>query len=155
MELLISHYSWIGNPHVYVHVGREGRGWEWRDVAALAPWWDEKLSKPGEQENTGRAKVKLLRPQRERRNNPKLFLVSSGRVCVWSNWGLSVKTELLYMKCAFSATENFWATCEKLPDSSDLVLHLVFHCTVSLTSTISEIFSTILFYVFCTRYCIM
>ncbi|KAK2909713.1 hypothetical protein Q8A73_007428 [Channa argus] len=32
-----------------------GRGWEGKEVAALAPWRDEKPSKPGEEENTGRA----------------------------------------------------------------------------------------------------
>lgn len=47
-----------------------------REVAALAPWLDEKPSKPGEEEKTGRAKVKLPRPSdrmREKGESTKLF----------------------------------------------------------------------------------
>lgn len=41
------------------------RGWERREVAALAPSLDEKPSKPGEEEDTGRAEVKLPGPSEE------------------------------------------------------------------------------------------
>lgn len=100
MELLIScataemeiriFFMWIG-----------GRGWERREVAALAPWLDEKPSKPGEEEKTGRAKVKLPRPsdgRREKGDSTKLFLLPSG-----SLWSIRrpENSELLYMKCMF------------------------------------------------------
>lgn len=70
------------------------RGWERREVAALAPWRDEKPSKPGEEENTGRAEVKLPRPserERERGKSTKLFS-PSGRLCMWSNRRPGVET---------------------------------------------------------------
>lgn len=52
---------------MYVHAGMGGRGRERREVAALAPWRDEKPSKPREEENTGRAEVKLPRPRERER----------------------------------------------------------------------------------------
>ena len=39
-------------------------------------------------------------------------------------------SELLYMKCTFNADANFWATCERLPDCSDLLLCAVFHSMI-------------------------
>jgi len=47
------------------------RGQERREVAALAPWRDEKPSKPGEEENTGRAEVNLPRPRERERERER------------------------------------------------------------------------------------
>lgn len=70
---------------MYVHAGMGGRGRERREVAALAPWRDEKPSKPREEENTGRAEVKLPRPrEREREEKSTKLFLPSGRLCMWS-----------------------------------------------------------------------
>lgn len=119
-----------------------GRGWERREVAALAPWRDEKPSKPEEEENTGRAEVKLPRPsERERKIyqtfSPLRQIVYVVKLKTWSE-------KLLYMECIFTAIANFWVTCERLPDCSELVLSLVFHCMLSLTDGLLKISSTVL-----------
>lgn len=74
---------------ITVHVGwkeGDGRGGEERrEMAALAPWRDEKPSKPGEEENTGRAEVKLPRPSERERNGvenpPNFFSPLADCVC--------------------------------------------------------------------------
>lgn len=77
---------------MYVHAGWEEGAGRGEKVAALAPWRDEKPSKPREEENTGRAKVKLPRPsEREQGKYTKLFL-PSGRLCMWSNRRPGVET---------------------------------------------------------------
>lgn len=57
------------------------RGWERREVAALALWRDEKPSKPGEEENTGRAEVKLPRPSEREENLANFFSPPAHCVC--------------------------------------------------------------------------
>lgn len=93
------------------------RGWERREVAALAPWRDEKPSKPVEEENTGRAEVKLPRPserEQEKEENLPNFFLPSGGLCTWSKRRPGVETlELPYRKCTFKAVANFWATCKR------------------------------------------
>lgn len=124
------------------------RGWERREVAALAPWRDEKPSKPGEQENTRRAEVKLPRPSETERERKiyQTFSSTLGQIVyvvklqTWCG-----NSELLYMRCTFKLS-NSWETCEKLPDCSDLVLCFVFHCMSSLTE--SPVMCQVLFYLF-------
>lgn len=100
--------------------GQEGAG---REVAALAPWWDEKLSKPGEQRNTGRAEVKLLRPsEREREEKLANFfsypladcvcgqtegLVLKLSYCIWNAHSVPQKTSEQLVKSFLTAVTWF------------------------------------------------
>lgn len=90
-----------------------GRGWERREVAALAPWRDEKPSKPGEEENTGRAEVKLPRPsEKEREENLPNFFFYPRADCVCGQtadlvWKLWVTVYEMYIQ-TFKLLGNLW-----------------------------------------------
>ncbi len=90
-------------------------------MAALAPWLDEKTITPGEEENTGRAEVKLPRPSERERRIYQTFSPLRQIVYVVKPKTCCAHSELLYMKCTFDAFANFLATCEKLPDCSNRV----------------------------------
>jgi len=79
--------------------GRKGLG-ERRELAALAPWLDEKPSaRRGGQHWQGRSQtpkaVRGSERNKEKGKTSKLFILPSGRL--WSNCGPGLKTKFLYM----------------------------------------------------------